>query len=591
MPLYLPQGADFTLPRDGEEVALTLGAPLELFRALVHPHEKVRHYKRHLIPKRRSSGALSFREVWECGSDEVATVHKTFARRLNLFLRERCRFPGDIAHGYVAGRSTVTNARVHSGAYLMLRVDIANFFPTITRAWVQRLLGALQIPAAASQSLAELCTLNECLALGLHGSPVVANLACLGLDESLVALAKTYGARVSRYADDIAFSGDGVPQIEEVAVVLEKEGFHLAPNKCRTTKRGQAHFVTGLSISDPQPRVPKSLKRRVRQDLYYAGRFGLLEHLSRRQDADRQAIVNRIDGTIRYINAVEPELASRLWPQWRRILADSRLSPAYQTIAGNRQPVRILVDESELSTPEGDVLAIAMAVVGETEYVAQRLDWVLRRHLVDPSATGDKAALQRDGLHYVEASEDLRTSVFKVLESLPLRGYVAYTKLQSPGDYETAYTHLVRSLIRHRLMHCDGADVTVVFEQNSKLKLAPLQCVVEGEFQKLVARNERRPTSSPAVSFESKLGEPCLALADFILAAFRNYAVLDTPKEPKQGGRRPPGELAHKRFERLRDRIRLVLAVPEGHSFGRRNPFQPWPQGLPSRAGAVELGR
>src|SRR5205085_96407 len=39
--------------------------------------------------------------------------------------------PHDAAHGFVPGRSTVTNARPHLGAELILKFDLTDFFPTI----------------------------------------------------------------------------------------------------------------------------------------------------------------------------------------------------------------------------------------------------------------------------------------------------------------------------------------------------------------------------------------------------------------------------------------------------------------------------
>jgi hypothetical protein len=46
-------------------------------------------------------------------------------------------------------------------------------------------------------------------------------------------------------------------------------------------------------------------------------------------------------------------------------------------------------------------------------------------------------------------------------------------------------------------------------------------------------------------------------------------------------GKKKPGEQAQKRFERLRDRIRVILALPIGKAFSRKQPFQPWPGGRP----------
>ena len=585
--LMSPQLVDFTRPTSAQEVAVVIGASLPLFQELIDPAKKLGHYKLHRIPKRRPTAKITHREVWECISDEVATVHKTLARRLQEFVPTRCAFPSPISHGYIAGRSTVTNAEKHAGASLLLRVDIANFFQTIKIADVETLLVKIGMQSGAAAALAELCTLDGRLPLGLHASPIIANVACLDLDSKLEMLAIAVGASVTRYADDIAFSGDAIPSLEQVVEILDQEGFTISKTKCRITKPGQAHYVAGLSISDSIPRLPNAMKRRMRQELHFARKYGLPQHIGRRGDTSIQSGINRIDGTLRYFNAVEPPLAAKLKAEWDSILEKEGRNPAYSPLARSaRAPVSLLVDETEIETPDGHVFAISMALVVELEQVAAELKRLTHGHLVDPFSTGRKESLDDRGLHYVEASEDLRTAVFKVLEFLPVRGYVAYDMLFDPKDpkeYRATYERLVRSLLRHRLMFCDGAEVSLVFEENDKLSVERLTGLTNEEFDKLAAEDNRRPLARPSVRLGTKRDDPCLAVADFFLAAFRQYAMVEisTGKTLKK---KPPGELAKMRFERLRDRIRLIQALPINQSFSRKFPFRPWPGGRPTVA-------
>lgn len=241
--------------------------------------------------------------------------------------------------------------------------------------------------------------------------------------------------------------------------------------------------MTGLSVSDVIPRLPRRMKRRIRQELYFARRFGLLQHIGRKGDATIQSGVNRIDGTLRYFNAVEPILAAKLQNQWQTILINEKRKPAYSPLSGPRTPVSLLVDETDIPTPDGQVLAISMALVVELEQVTEKLRRVTQDHLADPFSTGDKEILESTGLHHVDISEDLRTSVFKVLEFLPIRGYIAYDIMKNAQDYRAAYERLVSSLLPHRFMFCDGAEVSLVFEENSKLSLQSLNDVVDREFE------------------------------------------------------------------------------------------------------------
>ena len=66
--------------------------------------------------------------------------------------------PHEAAHGFVTGRSTLTNAKPHVGRDVVVNVDLENFFPTITYARVRGLLQALGYSPASSTILALLCT-------------------------------------------------------------------------------------------------------------------------------------------------------------------------------------------------------------------------------------------------------------------------------------------------------------------------------------------------------------------------------------------------------------------------------------------------
>ncbi len=580
MPL---QTVDFTLPETPNEVSVVLSAPWALFCALITPETKSSFYRQHRIPRKNPKPGATHRVVWQCANDEVASLHRAFARRFQQFIGTRSNL-SSIAHGYVPKRSTVTNATVHAGARLLLRLDIAEFFPSITAAQVQDALISAGIQARAAGALAQFSTIHDALPLGLHASPVIANLICTEMDQELLRLAEAFGCRVTRYADDIAFSGDRVPALDDAIRVIQQYDFTVARSKCRLTKRGQSHYVTGLSISESSPKLPRTVKRRIRQELYFITKFGLSAHLGRRGDASVQAGVNRIDGTLRYFNAVEPPLAARIRPVWNSILRTEGLGPAYHPQAGApvRAPVTLFVDETDIPSPDGQVLAIGMTLIVDIGLVETSLAKVEREHLIDPYSTGNKSKLATTGLHYSENSEDLHTSVFKALETLPLRSYVAYDMVSCADEYRATYEKLLRGLLGHRFRFCSGAEVALVIEQNSKLDLSALRAIVRDEFEKLARSNDRRPSTLPTLRFGTKKGDPCLAASDFILAAVRQYATVESQGAPSKNKGRSPGELAKKRFERLRDKIRLVRALPIHRNFSRKDPFLPWSSGRPT---------
>jgi hypothetical protein len=581
------QVVDFSVPTTLEELAVHLGVTSQLLRSVTTDDHPSRFYIEHRIPKRRPSSSDTHRVVWEASTADLADAHKSFLRKFEAYAAGRVSYPHPSAHGYVRERSTLTNASPHSGKKNLLRADIRSFFPSISRGRVEQLFLELGLQPAAAEILARFATIDDRLPLGLHASPLLANLISLPLDERLYALAGEHGATYTRYADDLAFSSDRpLPPLIAVASALEAEGFELSEKKTRSTKRGQAHYVTGLSISGDVPRIPRKLKRRIRQELYYAETRGLQEHLGRAKSSTFQSGVNRIDGTIRYINAVEPTLGAKFREQWKRILDRDRIIPAYGP-RRERGPwsITLFIDESEVQTADGRLLLLGCASIEDVSAVTEATLRVAREFLADPYAAGNKAALAKKGLHFVDAHEEMRTAYIRELGFLPFRGYLAYDLLPDDSFYESKYFELLSALLPHRLIAADRATMTIVAEQNSKISSSGLTKLVDDAYAGLAARGTRRPIRRPTVKIGKKAEDPCLAVVDFLLGVFGQYAVLDAPPAASMGAatlRKPPGETAIKRFERLRDKLRLVLSKVTAESFSRKNPFVPWADGRPT---------
>ena len=62
------------------------------------------------------------------------------------------------AHGFCAGRSIVSNAAVHCGKAVVLRFDLADFFPSVSSARIFRIFRTLGYPPDVARLLMGLCT-------------------------------------------------------------------------------------------------------------------------------------------------------------------------------------------------------------------------------------------------------------------------------------------------------------------------------------------------------------------------------------------------------------------------------------------------
>lgn len=247
---------------------------------------------------------------------------------LSAYYKERAP---DCVHGFLEGKSTVTNAAQHTRRRLVLNVDIKNFFPSIGIERIQAVFRDSGFCEEVAQVLAELVTVDGVLATGFSTSPALSNIVCLPLDNALEELADEYGATYTRYADDMTFSSDGnVPETSRIETVLRTYGFSLNPRKTRLYRKGGPQYVTGLTVVDERPRLPKRRKRQLRLEAYHIGKRGFMEHFLfvSRRSLRRGVGLSRftrhmysgygLEGFFGYINAVEPSFARAIMRSLQR---------------------------------------------------------------------------------------------------------------------------------------------------------------------------------------------------------------------------------------------------------------------------------
>lgn len=528
-------------------------------------------FLRHEIPKKNPKRGV--RIVWE--PTILMTTYKALSRRLTNFFTHRLEgFPHPRSFGYVYRRNILQNAQDHCGHRNLLSVDLEEFFQSICTNKIERLFVSIGIAQEVSKLMSEFVTIGGKLALGLPTSPIIANAICLPMDKELQSLAERNGVTYSRYADDISFSGNSdLPDIEEIESIVLRYEFNLSHSKTRRSTIGQAHFVTGLSVSDPfRPHVPKQKKHRLRQELYYANKFGLENHFRKigiKNPEIVQREINRLDGLVKYIAYHEPKLATDLKALWLEILKADGSRPSFAPKNQRGFPFSIFIDEAEFDRPGyGKVLAICMAVSQHPDQILEVGRGVLEAYLADPWAAGDREAAIKRGMHFVDAHPDLRLKYVDQLCSMPFEGYVAFAGLSTPEEYEATYLLLINKMIRRRLMAAESKSARFVFERNEKVSEVAVRDIVMRAYKLLKRSNNRRPINC---TFEFK-GKPdlCLSVPDFLLGALKKYLEL----KQSTGSNNIPREMLL--FEQLRDKYRLILDVDNWIEYSRRKPIRPW---------------
>jgi hypothetical protein len=265
------------------QLAEALGVTVAQLRGLCYHRDAATslHYRRFVIPKRDGTA----RPIW------APLPRLKAAQRWVLHnVVERLPVHG-AAQGFLAGRSILSNAAAHTGSKIVLKMDVKEFFPTVTWRRVKGVFRRAGYREQIATLLALLCTEAprevvefegktyyvslgpRCLPQGAPTSPALTNALCLRLDRRLAGLARKLGWRYTRYADDLTFSlpagHKGPPRLGAllgcVRRVVEAEGFRVKPEKTRVHRAGGRQSVTGLVVNgDGPPRVPRKLRRQLR---------------------------------------------------------------------------------------------------------------------------------------------------------------------------------------------------------------------------------------------------------------------------------------------------------------------------------------
>lgn len=186
----------------------------------------------------------------------------------------------DAAYGFLvvprndpSPRHIITNAQQHLGCQWMLNLDFEDFFHRVTEAMVLELFQ--RPPFEFSEALAVLLGKLTCshgrLPMGAPTSPVLSNLASIGLDHDLMAHAADKGWRYTRYADDLSFSSKAEPiseaDIEPIRLLAAKHQFPFNEEKKKLRGPNDTKEVTGLTVGETEVGLPDDFLAGLQEEL------------------------------------------------------------------------------------------------------------------------------------------------------------------------------------------------------------------------------------------------------------------------------------------------------------------------------------
>ncbi len=288
----------------------------------------LQHYRYTWLPKKSGPPRLI-----EAPKTRLKAIQRRILREiLDPLPVHRC------AHGFVKGRSCMSAAQQHAGESLVVTADIKDFFLTTPTSRVHAIFRCLGYPWAIARLLTGLCTTatpavllgrtataapvgwqtarryrTQHLPQGAPTSPALANLCARRLDCRLDGLARRLDARYTRYADDLAFSGDQDfatrvgPFLASVAAIAKDEGYSLNRKKTRVMRQSGRQRVTGLVVNQ-HLNTPRAEYERLKATLYNCRRHGP-EDQNGENHPDFRAHLN---GRVTWIENVNPGRGLRL---------------------------------------------------------------------------------------------------------------------------------------------------------------------------------------------------------------------------------------------------------------------------------------
>ncbi len=236
----------------------------------------------------------------------------------------------DASVGFQPGMSIADNARIHSGADVVISIDLEDFFPTVKFPRVFGALKSVGFHKKIAGIITALCTWNGALPQGAPTSPRLSNMVCYRMDSIIRSYLDKKGWRYTRYADDItiSFRKEDNPDFELKSVdgivsvlrrIIEEEGFHVNEAKTKIMRKGRRQWVTGL-VANSHPNILKTKFKQIRAAIHNSKMRGV-DKAASEQSVSRVKFVQWVSGNLAFFHMVNPEKTSTMKDQWEEVLS------------------------------------------------------------------------------------------------------------------------------------------------------------------------------------------------------------------------------------------------------------------------------
>ena len=176
------------------------------------------------------------------------------------------------SHAYIKGKSIWTNAAPHVNQEVVIKLDIKDFFGSITKEHLEKVFRFRIHDSGLRSKIYEICLQNGTLPQGAPTSPFLSNLVMSEADKEIKKLSRYYKANYTRYSDDITVSlakdwkGNIRGLIKGIQHILKKYGFeiHTENNKYKILRKHQHQQVCGITVNSEKPTITRQKRRLLR---------------------------------------------------------------------------------------------------------------------------------------------------------------------------------------------------------------------------------------------------------------------------------------------------------------------------------------
>ena len=229
-------------------------------------------YKEFKIPKKNGYRTINY----------IEETSKLFnlQNRLNKKFLSKQSLPTCVK-GFKKGESYISYLKEHVGSKFFLRIDIANFFPSITSSLIKAELDiivngyTIEDKIKIIDLITNITTLNDCLPQGASTSPVLSNIVMARIDQRILKYCQLFNVKYTRYADDMLFSSETFDFnkkwfVRKIKYILNSIGLKLNYSKLKIAN--DEISLNGYVISKDGIRLSRSRLSDIRHILSFSER-------------------------------------------------------------------------------------------------------------------------------------------------------------------------------------------------------------------------------------------------------------------------------------------------------------------------------